>query len=96
MKSGVPSRARGSRRGSAREEARQPEVDDLDRALSSLARGEEDVVRLQVAVDDAFLVERRQPIGNLAEDLQRLAEGRRPARETRSPRSSPHRRSIAR
>ena len=47
-------------------------------------RGKENVGRLQVAVDDAFLVRRGQAVGNGGSDLHRLAPRQRSAFEPRA------------
>ncbi|HEV8702079.1 MAG TPA: hypothetical protein VGV60_12470 [Candidatus Polarisedimenticolia bacterium] len=54
---------------------RQAEIEDLDPAVAR----DEQVLRLQVAVDDPLLVSRRQPLGDLPGIVQRLAGGERAA-----------------
>ena len=63
-----PRRASAATRGEA-------EVEDLDAAVG----GEEDVLRLQVAMDDALLVRRGEAARDLDGDLDRLADGQRAA-----------------
>ena len=53
---------------------REAEVEDLDPAVA----GEEDVLRLEVAVDDALGVRRRQAVREGGPDLDGLAQGRAP------------------
>ena len=48
---------------------RQAEIEDLDRAV----RGQEDVLRLEVAVDDAARVRGGEPVGNGCADADHLA-----------------------
>ena len=71
-----PARARPSCRP-ARGLARQAEVQDLAAAV----RGDHDVRRLEVAVDDPLGVRRGEAIGDLPGDLQRLADRHGPRAE---------------
>src|SRR5262245_54706768 len=50
-------------------DTRQPEIEDLDLTSGSL---QPEVRRLNVAVDQAALVRRRQPLGDFAADAQQL------------------------
>jgi hypothetical protein len=64
-------------RGLAGHPLRQAEVEHLDRAV----RGQLDVGRLEIAVDDAAFVGGVERRGELARDLQRLRHGQRAAHE---------------
>src|SRR5439155_1516928 len=55
--------------------AGQPEIEDLDAAI----RGQENVLGLQVAVDDAPAVRRGEALGDRKPDLRRGAPGNRRA-----------------
>ena len=57
---------------------------------------EEDVVRLEVAVDDAFAVRGRQRRADLADDRHRLLERQRPAHAAAAPATRPARYSSTR
>ena len=67
-------RLHGRRRSAELGEA---EVENLDAAVA----GDEEVLGLQVAVDDALLVRRGQAAGDLDRVVDRLARGQRAARE---------------
>ncbi|MEZ4253451.1 MAG: hypothetical protein R3B99_35020 [Polyangiales bacterium] len=60
-------------------------VGELARAVGVGARralaGEEDVGRLQIAVDDALVVGERERVRDLFDDAERLGEGERAGRE---------------
>ena len=59
---------------------RQPEIENLDVAVA----GQEDVLGLEVAMDDALGMRRRQPVGNRRRNLDRLAPRQRtPSRSAR-------------
>ena len=79
---GAQNRARGGRvehRGRFRfgdHRFGEAEVEDLDAARL----GQRDVVRLQIAVDDAFLMRGFQRVHDLPGDSQRVLESDRPAR----------------
>ena len=54
------------------------EVEDLQQPVGS----DHQVLRLQVAVDDAGAVGPRQAVGELGAEVEQLGDGQRPARET--------------
>ncbi len=56
------------------ERARDPEVGDLRRSVQV----DDDVVRLHVPVHDAVLVREREPVRDLADEGERVADGQRP------------------
>ena len=59
------------------DELRQPEVEHLHRAIGP----DFDVRGFQIAMDDPLLVRRRQRLGDLLRDWQRLVERNRSARD---------------
>ena len=58
----------------------QAEIEDLDAAAAAF---QPDVGRLDVAVDQAVLVGRRQPLGDLPADAQHLGDGQLASRASR-------------
>ena len=54
-----------------------------------VAAGEEDVVGLDVAVDDALLVRHGQGVGHVADDADRLWDGSSPSRASLARSDSP-------
>ena len=70
-------------------QVREAEVEDLDEVLAAAARGQEDVVALEVAVDDAEVVGARERGAHLLEDVDArardgIAASRELARERRA------------
>ena len=69
---------------------RQPEVQDLDRAVVA----DFDVLRFEIAMDDALLVRGFEGVGDLTGDREGVGSGRAERRDRASDRSSPATSSI--
>ena len=63
--------------GGRRKVLRKPEVQELHESAS----GEEDIARRDVAMNDAVVVRRAQRVGDLARDIDDLAEPQGPGQE---------------